>query len=71
MDISAERILGELTEFKDWATCEFANLRHGQSLVLEKIEKINEARFILYGKLAMINSALVICIEVVTHNLFK
>lgn len=68
---SVDRILGQLEEFKDWATMEFANLRHGQSLIIERIEKIDEARFVLYGKITVINCLVLAFIETIAHNLFK
>lgn len=70
MDTSnADRILGQLQEFREWAKGEFQEIKASQLLILNQIEKINQDRWVLYGKMAILNSAVIAFLEILARNI--
>lgn len=66
-----EHIIGQLEEFKSWAKNEFKNIHEMQLMTIAKLDRINQDRWIMYGKMTMINGILVMFIEVATHLFFN
>jgi hypothetical protein len=69
--INPERSLGRLEEFKAWAKSEFSDLRKNQLMIIAKLDRINQDRWIMYGKMTIINGILVLLIELATHIFFN
>lgn len=65
-----ERTLGQLQEFKSWAKAEFEELRHNQLTIMEKLDRINQDRWIMYGKLTIINGIIILALELIPRFLF-
>lgn len=69
MSQNSDRVLGRLEEFKDWATGEFTALRVGQNKIIHQIEIINQARWVAYGKIAILNSIVMLGLEMFFRTL--
>ncbi len=66
---SQERVLGQLEEFKKWATSEFKESKKMQMLIIAKLDKLNHERGILYGKITVINAVMMVLIQFVTRRM--
>jgi len=69
--MNTDLIIGRLEEFKSWATNEFKNIHQNQLMIIAKLDRINQDRWIMYGKVTMLNGILVILIEIFTRKLFN
>lgn len=62
------RLLGRLEEFKDWATNEFNHIHSDHKLIQIKLDQINQDRWVLYGKIAVINGLLMAIFQLVVKK---
>lgn len=62
--------IGQLEEFKKWAEDEFSEIRLYNKEILGKLESINQDRWVLYGKLTLLNGVVIILIESFIHKQF-
>lgn len=64
----SDRLMGKFEEFHDWAKEEFKKIDSNFDLLREEVEEINKARWILYGKTAVMYSIIVIIVEFIVHK---
>jgi hypothetical protein len=64
-------MIGQLDEFRSWAKNEFKTIRENQLMIIAKLDRINQDRWVMYGKMTVINGILVMLIEVATHLIFS
>lgn len=67
--VETERLLGQLQEFREWSKREFQELKATELLILNQIEKINQDRWTLYGKMTVLNSIVIAALELISHNI--
>jgi hypothetical protein len=63
--------LGRFEEFRSWAKAEFKHLRDNQLLIIGKLDRINQDRWTMYGKMTVINAMLVMAIELLARKVFN
>ena len=63
-----EETLGALTEFKEWSKTQFNEIRIDHREILTKIDEINQQRWLLYGKLTILNGLVIAVIEALAHK---
>jgi len=64
-----ERIIGRLEEFKKWSEKEFMIIDRRLIMIIKNLEEINKSRWIFFGKIATLNTVLLIVIEALVHKL--
>ena len=65
---TSERIFGQFQEFREWAKREFKMIHDDHLMIIAKLDKLSHDRDVMFGKLVVLNSVIIVLLEIVGHK---